>query len=128
VRIVLDDDLGHQVERASGDDDVVDRVDLGELVGDRLDGAAHRDGDERLAGEADLHRVGHRDDLHDARVDELLHALPHRGLGQPDRLADRRVRAAAVLLQLFDDRPGRVVEVIAAPGARHDVQNYPSVA
>ena len=83
-----------------GDHDVVDFVDLGQLVGDRLDVAGHRDRDHRLPGQADLHRIGDRDDLHDAGVDQPLHPLAHRRLGQPDRLADRGVRAAPVLLQL----------------------------
>ncbi len=68
-------------------------------------------GDHRLPGEADLGRIGDGDDLHDAAVDELLHPLPHRRLGQPDRLADRGVRAPAVLLQLLDDRLGHVVRM-----------------
>jgi hypothetical protein len=37
-------------------------------------------------------------------------ALPDGGLGEPDRLADRRVRLASVGLQLLDDPLGDVVE------------------
>src|SRR3954447_11098892 len=57
VLVVLDDDLGQQVERAGGHHDVVDFADRGELVGNLLHVAAHRDGDHRLPGEPDLHRV-----------------------------------------------------------------------
>ena len=49
---------------------------------------------------------------------EPLHPLAHRGLGQPDDLADRGVRAPAVLLELLDDRLGDVVEMRAFPVAR----------
>ena len=69
------------------------------------------DADHRLAVEAELHRVGDRDDLHDARLGELLHALAHGGLAEPDRLADLGVEPAAVVLQLLDDRLRDVVEV-----------------
>ena len=51
-----------------------------------------------------------RDDLHHAAVDETLDALPDRGLGQADDLADGGVRAASVLLELLDDRLRDVVE------------------
>ncbi len=60
-------------------------------------------------------RVGHRDDLHDAALDQPLDPLAHRGLRQPHRLADGGVRAAPVGLQLLDDGLGRGVQV-AAPG------------
>ena len=62
------------------------------------------------AGEADLQRIGHRDDLHDARLEQPLHPLAHRRLGQADGLADGRVRPPAVLLELLDDGLGDVVE------------------
>ena len=58
-------------------------------------------------------RVGDRDDLHHAAVDQPLDALADGGLGQPDDLADRGVRAPAVLLELLDDRLGDVVEDLA---------------
>ncbi len=54
--------------------------------------------------------IGDGDDLHDAGVEQPLHALADGGLGQPDRLADGGVRPAAVLLQLLDDGLGDVVE------------------
>ena len=54
--------------------------------------------------------IGDRDDLHHARTDQPLHPLPDGGLGEPDRLADGGVRPAAVLLELFDDRLGDVVQ------------------
>ena len=58
------------------------------------------DADHRLAREAELERVGDRDDLHDAGVGEPLHALAHGGLREPDDLADRGVGATSVLLEL----------------------------
>ena len=110
VLVALADDLGEEVVGAGGDHDVVDLVQRGERVGDRLERPRDPDPDHRLAGEAELERVGDRDDLHDAAVDQALHALAHRGLGQADHLADGGVRASAVLLQLLDDRLGDVVE------------------
>ncbi len=83
---------------------------LGELVGDTVEVALDADADHGLAGEADLERIGDRDDLHDPRVEQPLDPLAHGGLGQADGLADRGVRPAAVLLELLDDRLGDVVE------------------
>ena len=105
-----------QVERAGGDHHVVDLAQLGEPVGDRLEVARGPYADHGLAGEAELERVGDRDDLHHAGVEQPLHPLADRRLGQPDRLADRRVRPPAVLLELLDDLLGHVVEQgVAAP-------------
>ena len=77
-------------------------------------------------------RVGDRDDLHHAGVDEPLHALAHGRLGQPDGLADGGVRTATVLLQLLDDRLGDIVEhdpVAVAPlPSRHGRAILPLVA
>jgi len=47
--------------------------------------------------------IGHRDDLHDTGLGQLLHALAHGGLAEPDGLADLRIGAPAVLLELLDD-------------------------
>ena len=80
------------------------------------------DADHRLPGEAELHRIGDGDDLHDAGVDHALDALAHRGLGEPDRLADGGVGAPAVLLQLLDDRLGQVVELDRRPWTRLHAQ------
>ncbi len=67
------------------------------------------------AGEADLERVGDGDDLHDAGVEQPLHPLAHRRLGQPDRLADggvgRRPSSCSCSMIAFDD----VVEREAVP-------------
>ena len=82
--VVLADDLDQDVERAGGDHDVVDLVERGERVGDLAGVAAGADADHRLAGEADLHRVGDADDLQDAGVEQPLHPLADGGLGQPD--------------------------------------------
>ena len=43
-----------------------------------------------------VQRIGDGDDLHDAGVEQPLHPLPDRGLGQPDDLGQRRVGLAAV--------------------------------
>ena len=110
VLVALGDDLDQHVEGAGGDDDVVDLVERGERVGDRLERPVHPDPDHRLAREPELQRVGDRDDLHHAAVDQPLDALADGGLGQPDDLADGGVRAAAVLLELLDDRLRDVVE------------------
>src|SRR5262249_25480421 len=66
--------------------------------------------DHRLAMHANAQRVGDRNDLHDARVEEALHALAHGRLRQADGLRDRCVGAPAVALELFDDLHRHVVE------------------
>ena len=91
-------------------DDVVDLVAGRELGRELAHVAVGADADHRLAVEADAQRVGDRDDLHDARVEQPLHALAHRGLGEPDGLGDRGVRAPAVVLELADDLHRDVVE------------------
>ena len=73
--------------------------------------ALDRDADHGLAGEAELQRVGDRDDLHDPRLAQALDPAAHRRLGQPDRLGDGAVGLAPVALQRLDDGPvGRVEE------------------
>jgi hypothetical protein len=110
VVVVARDHLGEQVERARGDHHVVDRGDLREPVRGVLQLRRCAQADHRLAGEAQLERVGDRDDLHHARVQQPLHPLAHGRLGQPHRAADRGVGPATVLLQLLDDPLGDVVE------------------
>ena len=88
------------------------------LLGDLGGVAGAADADHGLPGEAELHGIGDGDDLHDAGVDHALHALAHGGLGQADRLADARIRPAAVLLQLLDDRLGEFVELERRTRAR----------
>src|SRR3954451_6324217 len=100
VIVVLAHDLDEQVEAARRDDDIGDFWHLGDLAGDCFDVAFTPDADHRLTGEADLQRVGDRDDLHHATVEQALHALPDGGLREPDRLADSRVRSPTVFLQL----------------------------
>src|SRR5580700_4395396 len=72
------------------------------MVGDLLQVPAALDADHGLPAEAEHQRVGHRDDLHDPGLDQPLDPLPDRGLGEPDRLADGGVGAAAVFLELLD--------------------------
>ncbi|MEG8034502.1 hypothetical protein QP157_03940 [Sphingomonas sp. LR61] len=110
VVVVLADDLDHQVEAAGGHDEVVDRRQLFEGIGDCSGVTADPDADHRLPVEAELHRVGDRDDLHDAGLGELLDALPDRRLAETDGLADLAVRTAAVRLELFDDPLRGVVD------------------
>ena len=116
--VVLADDLGEHVERPGGDHDVVDLGDRGERVGDRRTSPSTRMPIMACRWKPDLERVGDRDDLHDALVEQPLHPLPDGRLGQPDRLADGRVRPPAVLLQLLDDRLGHLVEAHVGAGAR----------
>ncbi len=79
------------------------------LSATRRDVAFDRDADHRLAGEAQLQRVGHRDDLHDPRLAQPLDPAAHRSLGEPDRLGDGAVGLPAVALKCLDDGPiGRV--------------------
>jgi hypothetical protein len=114
VVVVLADDLDQEVEAAGGDDHVVDLGHVGDLLRDGLDVSLAGDPDHRLAGEAHLERIGDRDDLHDAGIQQPLHPLADGGLGEPDGLPDRRVGPAAVLLELLDDRFRDVVEHGAA--------------
>ena len=122
VVVVLADHLGEQVVGAGGEHDVVGR-------GDRTDGlrdlgrvAAHLDAHHRLAGEAELHRVGHRDDLHDAGLLQLLNPLAHGRLAEAHGLADLGVGAAPVLLELLDDRfRDRVEGERARPGGHGSI-------
>ena len=53
---------------------------------DAAEVALDLEADHRLAPEAERQRVGDRDDLHDAGLDEPLHPLADRGLGEPDLL------------------------------------------
>ena len=78
--------------------------------------------DHRHAAEAEHQRVGHRDDLADARLDQSLHPLAHRGLREADlRSASLRVRQAAVVLERLDERLVDVVEDDGAVGRlRHE--------
>ena len=109
--VALTDHLGEQVEGAGRDHHVVDLLHLRELVGDRLELTHRLDPDHRLAGEAELERIGHRDHLHHTAVGQPLDALTDCCLGQADHLADGRVGAAAVLLELLDDCLGDCVEL-----------------
>lgn len=110
VVVALAHYLDHHVERPGGQDDVVDLGHLRQLLRDRVEVALGVDADHRLPGEAKLHRIGDRNDLHDPVVDEPLHPLAHRRLGEAHRLADSGVRHPAVSLQLFDDAFGDRVE------------------
>ena len=115
VLVVVHDDLGQQVERAGGDHHVVDLVES-RPARRRPPRASPSTLMPIIACRAKpiCMRVGDRDDLHDAGLDQLLHPLPHRGLGQPDRLADAGVGPATVLLQLLDDRLGGVIQLLSA--------------
>jgi len=107
VVVILANHLKENVERARRQHHVVDLVHVRELVSDLLHGAVAAQADHRLTPEAELERVGHGDHLHDAGLVQPLDALPDGGLGQPDRLADRRVGPPSVRLQLLDDLLGR---------------------
>jgi hypothetical protein len=93
--------------------------DLGEPFRDCTAVAGHPDPDHRLPEEAQLHRVGHRDDLHDPGFGELLHALAHGRLAEPDGLPDLGVRPSTVFLQLLDDGLRHLVEGDRAATWRH---------
>ena len=54
------------------------------------------------------------DDLHDAGLEHPLDALPHGGLGEPDRLGDGGIGLPAILLEQLDDLLRDVIE----PGLR----------
>jgi len=123
VVVILANNLKQEVERPRGQHHVVDLVHAGHLVGDLLHGAVAAQADHGLAPEAELERVGDRDDLHDAAVDQPLDPLAHRRLGQPDRLADRRVGPPPVRLQLLDGSPSSVVLFDGAGNSRQRVRN-----
>src|SRR5690606_28127941 len=110
VLVVLADDLHHEIHRSRGQRHVADLLDGGQLVGHRLQVALALHADHGLSPETEGERIGHRDDLHHARIDEALNALADGGLRQPHRLPDRGVRLAPVLPQLLDDLLGDVVE------------------
>ena len=74
--VILANHLEQEVERARGQHHVVDLVHAGELVGDLLHVAVAAQADHGLAPEAELERVGDRDDLHDAGLVQPLDALP----------------------------------------------------
>src|SRR5436305_883384 len=97
VIVVLADDLRQHVERAGGDDDVVDLLHVGELPGHFLQVAVGLDGDHGLPPEAERQRIGDGHDLHHAGVLEALHALPDGRLGQPYGLADRGIGTPAAM-------------------------------
>ena len=84
---------------------------LGELPGQSLRIAGAADADHRLAGEAELERIGYRDDLQQAALAELLNAVAHSSFRQANGLADRRVGTPAVGLEFFDDLLRDGVEV-----------------
>ena len=111
IVVVLADDFGDHVERAGGQHHVVDRRQLRQLLRQFDAVARAADADHRLPGEAELHRIGDRDDLHDARVDQPLHPLAHRRLRKPDRLADPGIGPPPVLLQFLDDRLRQLIEL-----------------
>ena len=106
--VVLDHRLDEQVERTGGDDDVGDLGDRA-IFSARRSGRLPRDPDHRHAPVPELQRIGDRDDLHHARLEQALHALAHGGLGQADGGAQLRVRRGR-RLQLFDDGPVDLVE------------------
>ena len=61
---------------------------LAELLGDHGGVAGNTKADHGLPIEAELHRIGDGDDLHDAGIGEFLHALAYCGLAESDGLAD----------------------------------------
>ncbi len=73
--------------------------------------------DQRFAAVAELERIGDRDDLHDARVLQALHATAHGRFGESDLFGDRSIGATTVVLQAVDDL---AVERIERPGCRVD--------
>ena len=75
VGVALADHLGEDVEATGGDDHVVDLLDVGERLGDRLARCLDDDAEHRLPGEAELERVGHGGDLHDPGVVSCLTRL-----------------------------------------------------
>ena len=71
--------------------------------------------DHRHPPVADRQRVGDGDDLHHAGVEQALHTLARRRLGQADGGAEARVRHPAVVLERLDDRPvDRIERVVGA--------------
>src|SRR6185369_12376320 len=75
VVVVGADQLGEQVVAAGAHDHVVDLGDGGDGVGDRPHVTGDLDADHDLAGEAQHQRVGDRDDLHHAAVQQSLYPL-----------------------------------------------------
>ena len=122
--VVHRQDLADQVERAGGDDDVVDVGHPGQRVTDDVEITVGVDADQGLALEAGLQRVGDRDDLHDAGVEQLLHPLAHGRLGQAHRLADGRVGAPAIELadRLAQHAPGDLNKVFFTTGGGEAVE------
>ncbi len=115
--VVGADDLEQEVERAGGEDEVVDLGNRGESVGDGVDVTLGLDADHRLAVEAQRERVGHGDYLHDVVLDQALNALANRGLRQTDVACELRVGATAVFLETLDDRLVGGVERARRPGS-----------
>ena len=108
-------------------DDVVDLGDRGDVVGDRAQVALDLQADHRLAAEARASSGSVTATICTTPDSiEPLHPLAHRGLGEPDRGGELRVREPAVLLELLDDRLVDVVDddgalgagALAAPSAR----------
>jgi len=97
--VVVDgDDLGDDVEAASGHDHVVRFVDRSDLVGDQAYVSVHAYADERLAAVTQLQGIGDGDDLHDAGFFQALHATSHARFGESDFGGDGPVGAATVAL------------------------------
>src|SRR4051812_7939759 len=112
VLVVAADDLQLEVVPAGGEHAVVDLVDLADRLGGETRVTGHRDRHRGHHPETEGDRVGYGDDLQGSRVDQRLHPLPDGGLGQADRVTDRGVGAAAVLLELAQDRLAHVVEQV----------------
>jgi hypothetical protein len=108
--VVLAHHFAEDVETARRRDDIRDLGQGGDCLGRAVQFTLDADPDHGLPRETHLERVGDGDDLHHPRVQQSLHALPHRGLGQAHDLGDRGIRGAAVGLQGLDDEAGRRVQ------------------
>ena len=108
--VVLADHLGQEVEGAGAHDDVIDLGQSGELVGHHPHVAFDGEPDHGLAGEAELERIGHGDDLHDPGLAQPLHPAPHGRLGQAHRLGDGPVGLSPVALERLDNGPVCLIE------------------